>query len=148
MKRIKERDRAYTAGFMDGEGCIHIAKRKPTRRGQATFHYSLIVSIWNVQPEPLEFIQTLFGGSIAKHLVSNPSWRDSYQLQLNPVDAQELLIAIYPYLIIKKDEVDLALRFIELRKVKGNCKPSSPEYLRLQEEIYQEMKGLKERCIS
>ena len=68
MKRLKETEKAYYAGLLDGEGCIIISKN----RGNPKWHtpnifYYLEVCISNTNIDILKELKSIFGGSVTLH---------------------------------------------------------------------------------
>jgi len=98
---------AYFAGFFDGEGTVDIRARH-THNGKYT-RFELRVSIPQVIDTPLLKLQELWGGSITRSKVKNINvWCcTSHQ-------AIKFLSDIFPHLLIKNDEVSLALGFANL----------------------------------
>lgn len=92
---------AWVAGFFDGEGCICAANHP---NGP-----SLRVNIAQKNRLVLELIQQRLGGKIYTRKVDGCSqlW---YQ---NKEELKTFLTAISPYVILRKSEVDIALRFYE-----------------------------------
>ena len=96
---------AYLAGFFDGEGCISISKRSRTAHG-----YGLMVSVSQLNPEPLLVLRKRFGGSISR----SKDKRGFRTLVVWTIGARLALAALEemrPYLSVKADEADVALEF-------------------------------------
>ena len=117
---------AYIAGFFDGEGCVGI--RKPCMdksRGRLKTH-SPYVTISQVHRDVLDMIRGFYGGNIyfSKNGGKNGIW--TYQ-QGGTNLGFDFLRAIYPYLIVKKEQVRVILEaFEELVSIK---KAGTPDYL-------------------
>ena len=100
---------AYTAGFFDGEGCVNITRY--LQRGRP--YHCLAIIFTNTNFQVLEWLQQRWGGNLSKPTnPSNPRHRPSRNLRLSAGPARPLLLAMLPYLIIKKSEVEIALEFI------------------------------------
>ena len=150
-------DLAYIAGFIDGEGCLHIYKLK-IGGNRKTISYGTKIVISNTKLPILEWIQSLFGGFIQKVLRSNENekWADSYLLHIQTKDSYKLLSLVYPYLKLKKSQADIFFKFLKLREsfsTRTNPNgvgtlPSCNEYLELQEKYYQDNKRLNMRGIN
>jgi hypothetical protein len=131
---------AYTAGFFDGEGCVLVSVRLDGS-------YSLAITISQKFPEPLEFIQANFGGKITrkKHIESRPGFRDGlyeiYELRWNSGFTRPVLEAMLPYLVLKKNQAELALEYLSLGGTKAPVR-NMPRYKR-RLEIAQELKDAK-----
>ncbi len=94
----------YFAGFFDGEGCVFIYGLKNL------FH--LNVAIANTNPKPLIVGQARYGGYVRPekcHRGNKPFW----MWRMTGKTAAKFLSKIFPYVIIKKDEVAIALEYME-----------------------------------
>ena len=100
---LRERDLAYIAGFIDGEGSITSGGRRCTLKVNAT----------NIDKEPLEFIQRMFGGSIYECPPKKLEWRTIFRWVIGGASALVVLESLLPYFIIKRKQ---ALLGIELAK--------------------------------
>lgn len=132
---------SYAAGLFDGEGCIHIAKRF-TRKGR--LRYNLLFNMANNKsPSVLEFMKKLFGGSNIQTVFKkkgNPHWI----WFISGYKAEEMLLKLKPYLMIKKEECKLALEFQSLNtNHDGRRFKASNEILKKNEEMYKKMRELK-----
>lgn len=92
---------AYAAGFFDGEGCVRLQANQNGKQ-------SLRVYIAQKDVRPLEYLQPFFGGLIRKYK-SNVAW----QLQLFGLAGYEFLVAVEPFLIVKRAQAQLAIRAFE-----------------------------------
>lgn len=93
----------YLAGFFDGEGCVM------TRR-QANGYWELRLSVGQIDPAPLYLLQGRFGGGIyrkSRGLLGRQVW--AWVTTGN--QAAKALEALAPHLIVKRDQVLLALEF-------------------------------------
>ena len=111
------KENAYYAGFFDGEGSVSICRHYENKKTLVT-----IVSISQVDPRPLHRLKEKYGGSLmllknkpAKAGgTSKPIWR----WQVSNRQIEPFLQDIYPYLVVKKDEVELALSIRKTMRVK------------------------------
>ena len=116
LKHLSETDRAYIAAFMDGEGsiCLDIVKRKVNPR----------LSFANTHLGVIQWLQkkcTVGNINIVVREKINPKWHTLYQFQISGVNnVYDVLKAMMPYLIIKKDRAKAAMDFLEK---KYNLKP-------------------------
>ena len=99
---------AWSAGFFDGEGCVLIKKTKKT--------YAIRIAVSQVNPEPINLLKTLFGGSISYQVPKNKNWSPQWKWEQGSKAAATTLQLLLPYLIVKKDVVALALEFQKLKK--------------------------------
>ena len=95
---------------IDAEGGIGIVKRESNRRES----YTLLVSIYNTKLEFLETIQKEFGGVIFTRDRGNPKHAVSYSLVWSHKRAADVVRAVAPFLVIKKQQAAIALEFANL----------------------------------
>ena len=106
---------AWMAGFFDGEGCVVIL---PRRAGGNHSAPQVRVAIGQKDRRPLEYIQSLYGGSIHPH-------SSIYNLALSTAQATRFLRAIRPFLRVKDKVVDVVLDFDNWRSNGRNPAPGS-----------------------
>lgn len=132
-------DLAYLAGFFDGEGCITIRKQKNN-----TLH-SLAIEITQKGRIVLDWIEERYGGHTSQ------AWNGCYVWNLNAGKAKELLIRLYPYLVLKKEQAKYGVIFQNVilplnkrpRNSRGYPAPLYEEELELRRKIAMKLHGLK-----
>lgn len=133
----------YIAGFFDGEGYIQIAKRSPG--GHSRSPYSLVVSMANTHRGVIDEIAKVTGGKVLFHNgIKRGKAHPHYRLTFYTLQALAFLKAIQPYLIIKREEADLAISFYDCIKAHGICgvKLTNQE-MQLRHDYYMKMKSFK-----
>jgi hypothetical protein len=101
---------AYAAGLFDGEGYVRIARwEKP---GSIHIRYNVIGGIAVTYLPIIQALRDQFGGSINqnRHDLRNPKHRIQFTWHIASQTAATFFRQIVPYLIIKREEVELALR--------------------------------------
>lgn len=142
---LRETDKAYLAGLIDGEGCISIAKQKITR--SPTPVYYLMVSIVSTDKNLLDYWRDITGlGNLCITRKGNLKERDCYQWQLTSNQAIELLILVYQYLILKKDQADIAFNFKKTFLKKGGWYGKTTHGVKGGERVPIEIIDQRERC--
>lgn len=140
---MKATDYAYLAGFFDGEGCVYISKTSATT-------YTLYVMISQAKGDVLGWLHDEFGGSLThkRHSVTNE--RKYWCWKISGAIAEDFLHRIYPYVIQKSKEIDVAFRLCEhkraysLKSLAGLKQQGTIErVLREREQMKQEISGLK-----
>jgi len=147
----------WTAGIIDGEGSIGIAKMK---RDTVRYTYQARLTVSNSNLRALEKLQELWGGAI-KPMRGNSrqkTWRPTFQWTLSGINMKKLLQRIIPYLKIKSEQAKLAIHTQE--RVGGRkgytvthngrflCGPRvSDEELFIRENMFQNMKNLNRRGV-
>jgi hypothetical protein len=123
MNKLNETDKAYIAGFFDGEGCISISKYQREGRNKTPV-YSLQVVIAQKGVDVLHDLQFLTGvGALHERHKYHPG---TYEWRLSPNDALDFLTEILPYLRGKHQE---ALIAIEYQNKQGNKNHKGKGYI-------------------
>ena len=140
-----ESDLAWAAGFLDGEGCINIAKQRYQSGRSVTYRLGVSVAQNNLQV--LEAFRTAVGIKApiyATKRAGNHS-RQCYSLNFSGHSARRLLIALMPYFRRKLEEATAALEFWTEGRVgmPGLGKRLSPELAATREYYYLLLKRLK-----
>lgn len=95
---------AWFAGFFDADGSVGISA-PPTRP------HELYARVWQVVPEPLELFKERFGGAIQVQHQETGTKRTVWVWSIRGRRVGAFLEDIYPYLVVKRDRVGLALEF-------------------------------------
>ncbi len=107
-EQLTPTQKAYIAGFLDADGSISIEGRT-TRKGWQ--HWALRLVFYNCNLEVLEKIKKWVGiGSITERNRSS-KWNISRMLRIQGISAVNLLKQIKPYLIVKKKQAEIAIKF-------------------------------------
>jgi len=131
-----ETDLAWAAGFIDGEGCIHIERVKHKTRCDT---YVLRLYIGNTNLESLDKIKHIFGcGSVrTRSYVEGHMKMWSYTVGNKKLI--KVLESIKPYSVVKKSQIELGLQFAYTIKYGKN----TDEYNNNRHSLYIKMKELK-----
>jgi hypothetical protein len=105
-------DRAYMAGFFDGEGCIRFQRGVVQKSGMRYYFPAVLLS--NTNREIIEFINSIWPGfTVTKaRNANNPNSRPLYHWQRTGVSAEVFLRDIGPYLRIKNRQATLVSEFL------------------------------------
>lgn len=97
----------YIAALVDGEGTIHISRRASSGR------HPVYVAIANTDRALMEWLAQ-FGGIVRWYDRANkPHWKRAATWTVaKAIDAYHLLIAIEPYMIVKRNRAQEAIRFL------------------------------------
>jgi len=111
MRKNKDCELAYVAGFFDGEGSIYLCHGS---------NYFLCATLTNTRYDVLKQISERFGGQISKSPNPDKKYtrKQLYRLRWYSNQAKSFLELIWPYLIIKRDKAILAIEF-QSRMVNG-----------------------------
>lgn len=112
-QEMREDILAYMAGFFDGEGCVNMAR---SARGNGCFPRVLLV---NTNREILEAFRAVYGGDIKSISHRKEGWKPSWIWRLSHSRAIKFLDDIYPWLILKHEQVLTAICWDEARPGTG-----------------------------
>ena len=108
---------SYIAGFIDGEGCITIVKsNKGIKIGGKNMNFFPMIIIVNTNKEILEWINEFFSGIGNLHCYKakhNTNRKDCFRLQYTNQKALIVAKLINDYLIIKKEQCQIAIELYE-----------------------------------
>ncbi len=114
-KKMKE-DYAYMAGFFDADGCISVSLgRKGSGCSDNTNKLIVHARIQQIVEEPLLLFKTYFGGYLCKKKQKTTARNDIYYYVAMGNPARLLLEAIFPYLIVKKSRVGMAIKLMNIK---------------------------------
>lgn len=137
-------DHAWAAGFIDGEGCVRIAKNVSHGRVNPIYHVEMAIS--QNRLDALEHCQKVIGvkSSICRFPDRESFRRPVFLLTYLCANARNALTLLLPYFIRKQAEARLALEFaLRLQSRRGGNTPHSAEEIAIREEYYRRMKALK-----
>jgi hypothetical protein len=106
-------DFSYLAALIDGEGSLRIIKTKQYNANGYCYHK--VINITNCSRALMEYLVLHFGGIFKPKHSANENYIPAFRWTIFGNEIQEnLLLAILPYLILKKQEANLILQFIRL----------------------------------
>lgn len=109
---LTETEAAYLAGFADGEASIGLHHfRHP--KGDRQPRFSITLQISNINHEVILWMQERTGGSIYTRQPSQDRRRVLYCLQVPSVRCCAFLKQVLPFLIVKREQAELAIEFHE-----------------------------------
>ena len=114
---MKISDKAYIAGFFDGEGSILIRNMQKSNKKYSVCYYPE-VSIVNTHKPVIKYIQKMFGGRIVLHSKYEKRFgrKELYKLTFRKEELTRLLLNIKDYLNIKKENANIVLEFTQISK--------------------------------
>jgi hypothetical protein len=116
---IPDTERAYSAGLIDGEGCIAIAKQTYAKHGYPN-NYALTVRVMTTDTILPNYLYGLFGGHL-KVSVDPRGGRKRVTWAVTSARAESMLRVVLPHLRLKKPQAMLALEFRSLMGVGGRA---------------------------
>jgi len=142
----KEVDLAYIAGLIDGEGYVGLVKQIEKRRSRISVYYEPKVCIAMCDKVGIDFIANKFSCNIWYKEMQNERWRNQWHLRIKGRKRlKEFLLAIYPYLHVKRRQAELMLEFINLREKAKQPKWGETSYTIKEHEMYLDFRELNKK---
>jgi len=110
--RLRETDKAYIAGFLDGEGTITCT----VKEGRWP---SLRVLIYNTDQRVLQWMLAHYDGSVRPHSGWEDGQKRVYAFAPTVPARMRLLKEILPYLKLKRSQAMIGIRMLELTHGQG-----------------------------
>ncbi len=103
-------DLAWCAGFFEGEGNVNIYKNMSGEK-RINPHYGLQIEVGNTNPNPLNKLQSIFGGSIMERKDKSIDLHHArfFRWFLSGNRAAEFLKSIIPFLNFKTEQAELGI---------------------------------------
>lgn len=141
------------AAYIDGEGTIGIARRKPwieKRTGKRRrVSFSLRVSVANTDLILIEWLCQKFGGTFVKKRARNDRCKAEAEWVICGRNAFKLLREMNPFLIIKGERADVGIEFWEKCSMKTTIRNRGgwreDRMIQKQKEYYERMKMLNKK---
>ena len=145
MKPLSETQLAYLAGMIDGEGSICITKARNKKAGRLGYGYRPVVHVASTNSVVLNTLQRWTGlGKARLFDDARENRKARWQWMIWSNQAAQIVNAVLPFLIIKKSQANLFLKFIKLKKGMGKTGRTglTDNQWSEQDTIYQRMKEL------
>lgn len=108
LRRLTISQRSYIAGFLDADGSISIGGGIDKRGRQ---RWQLQILFYNCNIKVLKTISAWIGEGNIRARKRASKWNTSYVLRFSSITAVELLGQIKKYLLIKKEQAEIAEKF-------------------------------------
>ncbi len=135
----------WAAGFLDGEGCIHIARQ--TYRGKRRDGFRLRVYIVQNNLEVLEHFRDGIGIDARIYKVRRTTQHNKqvYTLNFEGKKAMTLIALLMPHLVRKQEEAQVAMAYwVEGRVgMRPGRQGLPPEIVAFRERMYAKLRSLK-----
>lgn len=128
-------DFAYLAGIMDAEGSFSIHKRNYKGNGK----YTSVARLSNTDQRVFPWLLERFGGYMLVNEKTNGNRNEGVWNMSNKNDKEKQILAMMPYLVVKKERAILYLEWIR------NCRKMTDEQ---KHQIYSRISELNARGLS
>jgi len=138
---MKDTNKAYTAGLVDGEGCITITRRKKRNLvyPNNNWYYEPQVIVANTDKRMMDFLVDLYGGWVAIPKKTRDYYKQDYHWKITGDNMRRLLRDVLSYLVLKKKQAEIVLSFPNYNKT---GKPRTTKERQQQEHLWLEIKEL------
>jgi len=138
FETVPELELMRLAAFIDGEGSIVLGVQEGRCR-------NLRLQLCNTDPRLITWAKELFGGTITKEERSvrktKGNERNIFRWHVSSKQAEILLKAVYPFLLLKKEQAEVALAY---RSTVGNQWDKVPSEVKAKRvELSEELSRLK-----
>jgi hypothetical protein len=120
VNKVTDTELAYIAGFIDGEGSIHINKRKHQVKNYNSYiGYSAYLDIGNTYKPIMEWLNIITKNT-SKIFEKKPKGnrKTAYAIRLSMSNSQKLIEKILPFLKVKREQALIFLEFCKYSKDK------------------------------
>jgi hypothetical protein len=151
-----ETEKAWMAGFLDGEGLVTITKQ--IRKNRPSPAYRGYVSVSNTNKEVMAIFVNSYGGKIyqvheKRRDQAGNKWADAYSWYCPVSTTKQLLTDLLPYLRLKTRQTSLVLEFIEnkkafargKRKGRGGSSPLTGQEIAFRETLRRQVRLLNRK---
>lgn len=130
---------AYIAGFFDGEGCVNFCQSGQYKT------WLIRAFVRNCDKSIIDYIHANFGGRIeTTNHKKHPHWKTSYCWRGDWDTAINFLVAIEPWVRIKKDQILVARLWNAIRN-RGNVRPDG-DYIETISLLVNQLQWLNRKC--
>jgi hypothetical protein len=142
-------DLAYMAGIVDGEGCFYIGLiPKKSGDGYVTEHYRGLLKIDNTDHVLIDWLNQTFSGtnSAATRTTSTKAFtREVFSWIATGDRLLDLCEQILPYLVIKRRQCEIMIRFRKTYTAKLGSNKLSKESLAARQLCFEDIRKLNSR---
>ena len=120
---------AYTAGIIDGEGSISIA-RQSREKHIAGYSHRVQVCVTSTNEWLCQWLRLNWGGNVYKGTTkTKPHYKQAWKWTIVTNKSINFLEAILPYLNLKRDEAELAIQWQQIKRKRGSRHITSNELM-------------------
>jgi hypothetical protein len=136
---------AYIAGLIDGEGYVGITRAKTSKSAKGCkrgISYRLLVSVTMTDIRPLKFALRHIGlGRIITRKIPKNGFRVPWTWSIWSKQASTVLNLLLPWLIVKKEQAKLCIKFQSIMRSPGNLGLHDSEW-KARETLFAKVKGM------
>jgi len=138
---LTETEKAYLAGFFDGDGCVNISVRQSQTHATPS-HYLQVIFSQCDQPFLERWCEKVGMGRVYVNSGRPIGNKELWHWRLYDRQAEKMLKMMLPYLDIKKEQAEIALSFMRT-KGRGGRRATPAGLLHLREHYKDALSGMK-----
>lgn len=135
-QEMPEWQKAYVAGLVDGEGCVRSSYPKSR-------DHSLKLSIAMVHKPTMTWLAGVLGVKCRGYQSAQAKARYRYEIRVPAARTGHLLKTIYPYMITKREEADVAIQIWDTLWCERVSRCIPEDILELRNQLGQRLRDLK-----
>jgi len=116
---VTDAEIGWVAGIVDGEGCILIENATSRFRGRDYPGLRLCLRVGNTDPRLILKLEALFGGGHVRRMPGRNRRRALFTWNVSSRRAADVVRLIFPHLVIKREQAELALAFAKTLRPRG-----------------------------
>ena len=120
IAELKDTELAYLAGLLDGEGTICMKKQNLTNAAQKIRYRIAVTLVYTTSIELVGWLSSTLGSAVQIHNVNRKGMPDHYSqlylVRMSEIPGEEMIKRLLPYLVIKRRQAELFLRYREIQK--------------------------------
>ena len=113
---------AYAAGVIDADGCLMFSKQRNNKRPQ--LYHRVNVRVISTDTRILDWFKNKFEGRVGTQNHARGNHKECWVWQIRDSSTEEFLSGILPYLVYKKDQAQICLKFLEYKRNNKRCRIS------------------------
>lgn len=121
--QLSNTEAAYLAGIIDGEGsiCVFPYYGYNHKVGKKYARYKPVICVSNTDCRLINWLKEHLSGQCYSVERKTKKWKIQYMWQISHLQALEIIKVVKPYLILKTEQANLFIKFMETAKRWGRC---------------------------
>jgi len=145
MKHFTKTQRAYLAGFFDGEGSFSIIRRLD-KRSPAGYGYQPYVEVGSTNEAIIKWLHTFIGKGFTFWRPRKENAKDAFSLQITGMETIiDFISTLYPYLRLKKEVAGKVRQFCKSRLITSKLSREKRGFNKKELKIFGEIRALNKR---
>lgn len=147
LRLVSETDLAYTAGLIDGDGCVTLDAPGVRPSGQRSAGRA-VIAVYMTTPDVLRWLHETFGGCFRERKSRQPWQRPVHYWGITGKQVGLLLERLIPYMRVKGPQAELAIAFCRAQLSHTTGQRADSEYVAVLMELKAQMLELNKRGVA